>query len=535
MTRISQRNHSPAIHRLGHDILCYIFSLNLYMDDNTSSSEYFDSDDWSFQRDSSLVHIRWLSHVCRFWRDLTLQSSILWARSINLWNLDQKNSRWREEVMKRTGDASLALRGVITMVTKPSTDLLLSILESHWTRLRVLNIAISHADVAKDRRWQALYRPAPNLEVFRLRFSTTITSFSSSADDTLFSGCAPSLYHFCYSHNLLKPSPTASWTAQIRTLTISNICPTIGQIFDILSCIPFIEVLEIHAREIIESGTISTYPFLSPSRLRILKLRCNSRHAATLMRHISTPIGCRFILRTVIHLGKVLDVEETLSLHSSVPHYFSNSIDFHSVQRLYWKLTADEWDLSGDDFKDSDQLKRNHSMIFQLYFSGEFQEMNWSIPLNLLSTFAECDFRKITSLEMEVLCGIDPRNPALQSFLRAFSSVDTIYTQSYTLEWLSDVLLFTPDIFSCLAHLVFSDGLELALDPAAIMRFLLRRRESGLPIQTFDIRKCRSRHQELLLFLEGIDGLSVLWDPTIRRHCDFTNRGWTDVDRDSDS
>src|SRR6266567_3695438 len=100
--RIRNRYEPPSISRLNDDLLWRIFNLNTLTDTDFIGK-------FSGKPEFSLVTARHTSQVCTSWRSLILPSSSLWANTINLKHLDQKNHNWRREILKRTGDSPISV------------------------------------------------------------------------------------------------------------------------------------------------------------------------------------------------------------------------------------------------------------------------------------------------------------------------------------------------------------------------------------------------------------------------------------------
>ncbi|KAF8894231.1 hypothetical protein CPB84DRAFT_1305892 [Gymnopilus junonius] len=157
-------NKFPPIAKLAQNVLWHIFSMNTHHNLEECVSPLYDLS--PFYRPSSLTITRLTSQVCKRWRELLLSSTSIWASSFDLDCLDQRTDEWREEVLKRTGKASLSILGAL-QYGRPSTEFFLSILNKHWARVRNLCLVV-HMGVFDDIRWSYLKNPAPNLEIFHV-------------------------------------------------------------------------------------------------------------------------------------------------------------------------------------------------------------------------------------------------------------------------------------------------------------------------------------------------------------------------------
>jgi hypothetical protein len=174
--RIRDRNGPPPIFRLNDDLLLHIFDLNTLTGTDLIERFYY-------KPGFSLVSARHTSQV-------TLASS-LWANTINLKHLDQKDDNWRREILRRTKDSPISVVGDL-YEGRPATEFFLSLLGNHWTRLRRIYVRIQDEAIAEDERWLSTQSPAPNLEIFHIHFPSC-PAFST-VDDTLFSNTAPPIH-----------------------------------------------------------------------------------------------------------------------------------------------------------------------------------------------------------------------------------------------------------------------------------------------------------------------------------------------------
>ncbi|KDR82245.1 hypothetical protein GALMADRAFT_135605 [Galerina marginata CBS 339.88] len=169
----NENGGQAQISRLHEDILYYIFELNadMYLEEESNSSDddgqtSSDPNDNALN-DHALNVIRHTSQVCRCWRGLIIGSPMIWGNIIDLNLLRQVNNLWRKEVIKRTGNSRLSVKGVVKC--KGSTgEFFADLMKNHWLRIRKLNVKIYDYQFLDDETWQALQHPAPHLEFFKL-------------------------------------------------------------------------------------------------------------------------------------------------------------------------------------------------------------------------------------------------------------------------------------------------------------------------------------------------------------------------------
>jgi hypothetical protein len=130
------------------------------------------------------------THVCRFWRQVALVDSLLWARISGV----PKNTELVSEMLARTRDAPLDIDMVLETTSNPKTLLMLSPHLSHTRKLRLHYLSMLHSDSIRD----ICSQEAPSLEHFRLGalFISPITYWKLGGTTPFFKGRAPRLRTF---------------------------------------------------------------------------------------------------------------------------------------------------------------------------------------------------------------------------------------------------------------------------------------------------------------------------------------------------
>ncbi|KAF8900435.1 hypothetical protein CPB84DRAFT_1029131 [Gymnopilus junonius] len=166
---------------------------------------------------SPLTIARRSSQVCQSWRRLLLGSPSIWGRLIHLDHLGQSSNLWKHEVLRRTGNAPLYIRGV--SIRRNAELFFFHIIDVEWTRIRRIDVKIKNEWHAEA--WRPLLRPNPMLETFYLRYFDS--SVSLGPEGNLFSDSAPFLREF--SSPSIRFSLDAPWLSQIQHITISHKYP----------------------------------------------------------------------------------------------------------------------------------------------------------------------------------------------------------------------------------------------------------------------------------------------------------------------
>ncbi|KAF9475873.1 hypothetical protein BDN70DRAFT_897805 [Pholiota conissans] len=205
-----------SVSKLGCDILWSIFSINSFSYGEHSNDR------------SPLWTTRKCSQVCSLWREIILRSSSIWGNCIDIDHLTQDQDEWRDEVLRRTGNALMAVYSDHVYVDEDTKEagFLVNLIENHWERIKILRIALSSADVINTHGvWAALGRPAPHLQAFSVRYDDTERPILRPPGFRLFADDAPVLTEFYIASpidtsNLFEtlPVPPFLFTTRLRTL-----------------------------------------------------------------------------------------------------------------------------------------------------------------------------------------------------------------------------------------------------------------------------------------------------------------------------
>ncbi|KDR70508.1 hypothetical protein GALMADRAFT_214569 [Galerina marginata CBS 339.88] len=481
---------------LNDDLLLRIFSLNTLTDADIvqkifSTNEY------------SLITARHTSQVCAGWRFLMLGSSVFWANSINLKHLDQKNDNWRREILNRTGTSLLSVMGHLPE-GRHAAQFFLSLLGNHWMRLQRISVYISDPSVIQDERWLSIQSPAPNLEVFCIEFSSPPTF--STADDVLFSNDAPSINTFIT--NNINFNFSGRWLSHLRCLDLTSfsisqtfLC-SLAEMFALESL--GIADVDIHAED-------CEWPMIILPKLKRLSLCVNLRTLILLMGCITPTSGC---ISQYVIWGNPISLpskEDLILLRRGFSTHFQYFSNLYPTDTISWSMTENIITLNTT----LELGGANSAFCFGLEIDGGSP---WhGIPDIILHSLCSCGLNSITKLELEM--SPDALNICASPFAklcRSLSSVETMHTDSQTMEVLMQLRedLDGVILFPSLKTIVFDTCADLKCD--LIVRFLLQRRDAGVPITEFDLSDCNSSHLDRLLFLGGINGLNVKWKEEIQ-------------------
>ncbi|PPQ74662.1 hypothetical protein CVT26_005532 [Gymnopilus dilepis] len=114
----------PSIFTIPSEILLRIFDLMAIMDPRSDNEN------------PALNTLRDLSHVCIQWRRLLLGAPSVWSRALNLGYLRRLRPEWRDEIVRRAGEAEMDVLANFGEQDDPFDSDFVSM---HWHRIRSLN------------------------------------------------------------------------------------------------------------------------------------------------------------------------------------------------------------------------------------------------------------------------------------------------------------------------------------------------------------------------------------------------------------
>ncbi|PPQ95119.1 hypothetical protein CVT25_011662 [Psilocybe cyanescens] len=496
-------NKHPAIFKLNEDLLFTIFYENASLNNHVGTM----NTDWTYSENSAndgftsrvVNTLRFTSQVCQVWRRLVINSPSLWGKAVDLDLLAVGKPEWGKEVVRRTGNALLDVRGTIRYGTirgaRNTGPLLELILQQHWARVRTFYINIYGVDNIDPNAWQAIYQPAKYLELFHL--STEYRAGSTITDGLLFAGDAPVLQNFRASHDLF--SPDCSWLRQLRYLTF-DMAELEGQFwFSLLQFLVILPELSLLEGLSMDGGDMSLWPSeLQPGsdaltdftlpRLRFISFHGGVNACTALLRYLTPGVGSSLKLSlTSQETDNINELLEPLQRYSN--NFFKN----HNATSLYVSYADD-----GVDIRHS-----RDSFIFPpwnaTYYRG-FEDFEIGIETTsstsvdvmytvlrsmLSSSLHSIKYLHLTDRSWEG-CPLDPAHPYFIDFLFKFSGVETLYTNQDTLSALSEINSSdSGQIFPKLRELTV--WVEDPMDSYSVNVFFERRAKEGAPLESAQI------------------------------------------------
>ena len=555
MELISKTKNNPhiSIDEIPNEILLHIISLNANMADD---------DFFSYEPHyKALCVTRRTSQVSRRWRNLTLGTPEVWANLIDLEIFKTHTATdWREEVLRRSGESLLSVKGFLTLCGRNwnlfGIEIIFSFLDKYWDRIQHLNIQFSGSEGTFDNDdWLRIFcRPSPLLRSFDLQVaSLNLRGFFITyidPDTVLFSGHAPSLREF---HNgSVVPFTPAPWIYQLRILELNfekkHTDLTIARMLSELEGMNVLEHLLIHMG-------VHRWRAENPAeRIRIIKLPSlrhinitspDFKHCALLLGNIVPQPGCSLFLDV---RGSYNDRPNTLfPLYTLVPliaRYSNNYFDFGGIKprsiefRLFnylfqfaayvesWSFTP--FHISGLDYPDRPNKSRCPNPDFNIeVMDPSYSPTNFGIKLRLMllkpiiSSIPDPALGLVTAFKLFISESyLTDQKVDLMVFLQlmeSLTSVETLATTTNSLMELTGIGIANSTLPS-LRTLTMVGSLcksrnEYIAHPI-ILEFLQLREDAALPIEVFDVRTIDedSRGGKISFqCLEVMSGLKVVW------------------------
>ncbi|KAF9555300.1 hypothetical protein CPC08DRAFT_712162 [Agrocybe pediades] len=356
-----------------------------------------------------------IAQVCRTWRTFTLDCASIWARMVNLNVLSKSSEQWREEFMRRTGNAPLSIYGTLATWTsdwesRPHHVFFLSLI-AQLHRIRIFRVVIQAGTSFLTNAWEILWTsPAPILEEFDLHAKDGFAIYPPKVSGVrLFKDHAPRLRLFSWPK--LVFSYNVSWAPQL-TLTNVIIHPvfTAHQALKILQRFPGARTLTYDRAPGHKNGEdASASPPLSSLNLPHLS-RINFR---------GSPHGC---LSMLSHITPSPSCSLAASIYgSSNENPFNYDLESFLMPYIRSAFLAEEYldmnkslSMSFGSQITSFVLKHNEASLLSIDFTGASTELQMRY-LTIISSFPLCSIEKLHLLTL-------PKNELAFSGLRRLVS-----------------------------------------------------------------------------------------------------------------
>ncbi|PPQ69594.1 hypothetical protein CVT26_001582 [Gymnopilus dilepis] len=369
---VDRRKMPTSIAELGEDILWEIFLMNADLDAVLDLGGLYEPG----------------KEPPRSWRNLILGSPSIWGRVIHLDFFDQVKGHWREEVMRRTGDAPLCLKGEITV---PRTeDFFLDLLETEWHRIRKIDVRLYTEYVFEDDVWSPLLLPAPSLESFNLGYSYYRSL--SIPKGRLFSNNAPLLREFRATG--IPFDVNSRWVQQLRHITLS--APfSVPEILRILKEMQFLTSIDLQLGIRAGGEITNEIQDVALPRLRNIVLTTHLMTGLKILESISPASGCGLTMVSHSTRDALMSQVELDRAVSVFARFSCNYFAVYPPKRLALGLTSQSFSIY--DLLDSFRLPSSPSFKFAVQLH---QSLAWEANRQLIRSLMHSPLTSLHLMEL---------------------------------------------------------------------------------------------------------------------------------------
>ena len=496
---------APPIHNftLHRDILWNIFMLNADMDAPTNPDLQYSSVGGTRQFVfSPLTVLRCSSQVCRSWREIILEAPSLWSRVIDLDILRISPLKWREEVMERTGDAPLHVKGRV--YESGDQNLFVWIISTFGARIRYLDVFGVPDSLSLASARSFIQHPVPCLESFKLQIGRIMPS--GDHNFSLFSNNAPSLRS--YFHTGIHFDIETPWLSNLCNLYL---CSHIGlcELLKILSRTSRLEFLKVERGVLDDPGLEVPLCHATLIYLKEIDIYDQLLTSVLLLDNLVPAAGCRLCLRTPDHLDDQREIMKpnTLRMMEGVfsrytQHYFAS----RAPRQLSLEINREAVILSARIHPTQKGICPDFVLSVMCHggVSQEFLQV-------VLSPFLSCNVKRVTHLDLDLAFAhrrrIGQCVTNLKSLLNSLTNVHNLHTTTKTLEILSES---GRPIFPLL-HTVSFRYFIPGSSAKAVYGFISSRKKAGAStIHTLDFTRSNTPESCFLPFVQHLPGVEVL-------------------------
>ena len=505
----------PHIAKLNRDLLWQIFALNADIDAGPKGVVNISGTDDLF-RFSPLTTARHTSQVCASWRKLIVGSTSLWGNMIDLESLQQRSDTWRNEVLLRSGNSELSIKGNIMSETQGAMAFLVFLLNNHWTRISRIHIRIYNSGTQDwpENAWGALGRPAPCLRSCSICFQRDLPYVCSSAEFLLFANQAPLLTHFQQHRTPINFG--ASWLPNLTSLMLDSVT-TLAILLTTCARMRSIQTLRLNLANTAPSMEGQLHSVNLPS-LTTLDISCSLNLSLVFLDHITPAPGCN--LRLFTNADKTVPIE-LVSAHRIIAK-FANNYFSHRGSTSFFLRSTPKIMRAGDIFPDKIRDDPPYAG-----FTISVYDLNGLLtPLLSLcfATFVPAHFSRVKTLNLH-FSNVDPTAPPLDSlfndFLATMTSLETLELSANTVVFINSLAGVKQPRFPRLKTLQLFLKSTVSSDiTSLIMNFLATRRNIGIPIEILDLTQWYKLSMVPMDIkkLEEVPGLRVVWRERLEGH-----------------
>ncbi|KAF8873607.1 hypothetical protein CPB84DRAFT_1798275 [Gymnopilus junonius] len=376
---------------------------------------------------------------------------------IHLDFFDQVKNHWREEVIRRTGEAPLCLKG----------DLLGYRTEDFFL---------------------ATTTPTSTLESFNLGYS--YYRILSLPKGKLFSDNAPLLNH--------------RWVSQLRHLTLSSPF-SMPEILRATKEMPFLNSIRLESGVRALGQITSDIQLISLPQLRNIVLTGYLSTCLQFLEHVTPGLGCGVSLDPTDSRDTITETEFGNAI-DIFTRYSQNYFGVYNPKRLLLSLTSKSFYIY--DLLDPIRVPSSPSFKFTIQFGRRLRE---DANPQLLRSLMQSPMTSLTFLELLLFTNaIEPSDPDFVKFTHILSSLDTLQINSLdVLHPLLQIPAHRGVPFPALRTLKIVQSTKIYAE--SIEPFLAWRKKCGKPIQVLDLTFSSVSLFGNLEYLETFTGMKVMW------------------------
>ncbi|PPR06705.1 hypothetical protein CVT26_001371 [Gymnopilus dilepis] len=507
--------HVDFISTLLEDVLWRIFLVIVSRTEDAPSRtyEYDAPSGW----DNRPVNVTWrCAQVCHRWRELLLNAPSLWGRLIDLDAFSSMGSRQKDEIMRRTGESPLIVKGGVFIARAHERDYFMFLLQHHWPRVESLRIRISGTRLLEKSAWDILYQPAPRLRNIHVHSRDGFDLAPSQADMHLFENEAPQLEAFGSWKLNVMLQPELRWLSVIRRLDISySQKMTISDWLEALKQMPRLESLSL-LKALPDPSDASTSVSVHLPYLTKIDLTGGLRACTVLMEQIFPSKQCRLSLNTFDEEEPIRTPDMALA-RKTLSRYLRNFLESYRPATFALALYSIGFRLADKaPLRDVDEAS-----IFVDISSTSIQSSD--TIFSLLQALSSCDSNCVKTLELDAAASFGQWDQAAITLLQNLENVESIVADLSALKVLGDEAAGHSTIFPNLRKIkalksmgyedIFQYGEEL-------LPLLLAKKMSGMPIESLDLAGWGG--VEGLEVFDAVEGLKIFYyeDIVLREyHC----------------
>ncbi|KAH9479052.1 hypothetical protein JR316_0007627 [Psilocybe cubensis] len=462
-----------------------------------------DNDSELLRETAPLITLQHMSQVCRGWRDQVINSPSLWASSIDLTFMDQRTPYWRDEVIRRTGNACLTVVADMRDQDNFPLDFFEDLILVHWERIRKLHFVVTKLDNnvlttrARAIILSALRRPAPNLE------SCTAVALHEPSDEAstanfsiLFSGDAPRLRSFILHGSM----PKFTGLTNIRKLLLfdGHFNLDINSLLNCLRCMPKLEELAIESKITRRSGPDNDHHAVRLPRLNTITVYTTTNSLPLLVRYIIPAAGCR-----LISVGQQFDTvsDRRIASHAlAYSNFFRTYTSLRDIGYISYHIEHGLPTFGHEPFVDlrvqccdspeyhNMHATEHHHVFIESDVSLQRNRNKLSSLYAVAQALSQCDLSSVTFLHLVLEENTIPTScTQFHAFLLALPFVETLRTDLSTLQFLIDIQSTFSDTIVLPGLMTVRLTTTGNGRKGALRDFMIYRQSIGFPIQLVDI------------------------------------------------